>query len=508
MAIPFRNPYGDEEDPQQWLSGSSPVAAAPPPGPPLTMTQSEFDAPDAPSPPPPAQPPAMAVPGPADATRPAAVIDPAVRERLGGAVVQPNPYAAPPAAADDPDRTLRMIDAGLQGIGGKAWDSRFWDKRSADRKASSATARLRDPQSPESIHRRQVLSRMLGYQPAELEGLSAADLQNFDPGKAAVSLAMARARSEEAKQTAAAKEAADTKKLTEQRSYDQTKSAEQRGYDEDKWADQNAVTSGQQDERARTIAGVSTARATDQALLADDLTRKRQIAEEERRAKTTAATEDRKAKAETDALISPEELERSNEFIEVPNKTLFRQAISNRRLTGKAIDTVKAANRGVGIVKKLAETKAEFDALSLADKASSSKGRALIRRYEAHKQEYAGVIAAVSGSNSVETHKESMDLVPDILNPYGADGIEALYSPIETNVEGSLSAYGMKLNPKGRSAGAAPHAAAAHHGAPAGPSPQPAPAGGVRVRDPKTGRTGAYRGTAKEAAADGLEVVQ
>lgn len=324
MAIPF---YSDEDEEARRWPGPSPVAAAPGPAavmpphmqfsleetepapaprpaPPLTMTADEFGLDDEPAP-------AMTAP-----------------------VAPPAPAPAPVArsAPDaDPDRTLRLIDAGLQGLGGKDWDSRFWDKRSAKRATDTRNATLQDPNSPESIHRRQVLSRMLGYKPAELEGLSAADLQGFDPGKAAISLAMARSRSAEAKQTADAKAAADA-----------AKSTEQRGYDEDKWAQQNAITSAQQDDRSRTMAGINTARATDQTLLTDRLARERQEAHDKRAAERQQDRDKRSAATRA----GEKEVQDTQEYASKLETTGIPQARSNIDVVRGMVREARARNGG------------------------------------------------------------------------------------------------------------------------------------------------------------------
>lgn len=146
------------------------------------------------------------------------------------------------------------------------------------------------------------------------------------------------------------------------------------------------------------------------------------------------------------AGLSAEGIARANPGLEVSDSSLLQQAMKTRQINQKTLDDIKAANRGSEIVERLHDTAATYQSLIKNDPTAITSPQAaeLRRQYKAHAEEYAGVIGRVSGNASITSHKEALDLVPDIHNPYATDGIRGLWSPLEANINGNLGAIGIK----------------------------------------------------------------
>ena len=146
------------------------------------------------------------------------------------------------------------------------------------------------------------------------------------------------------------------------------------------------------------------------------------------------------------AGLSAEGIARANPGLEVSDSKLLQQAMKTRQINQKTLDDIKAANRGSEIVERLHDTAATYQALIKNDPTAIASPQAaeLRRQYKAHAEEYAGVIGRVSGNASITSHKEALDLVPDLHNPYATDGIRGLWSPLEANINGNLGAIGIK----------------------------------------------------------------
>lgn len=144
--------------------------------------------------------------------------------------------------------------------------------------------------------------------------------------------------------------------------------------------------------------------------------------------------------------LSAEGIARANPGLEFGDQSLLQQALKTRTVNQKTMDDIKAANRGSEIVERLHDTADAYQQLIKADPSAIAGPQAaeLRRQYKAHAQEYAGVIARVSGNTSIHSHDEALSLVPDIHNPYAIDGIKGLWSPLEANINGNLGAIGAK----------------------------------------------------------------
>lgn len=166
--------------------------------------------------------------------------------------------------------------------------------------------------------------------------------------------------------------------------------------------------------------------------------------------------------------LSAEGIARANPGLDIADPQLLQQAMKTRQVNQKTLDDIKAANRGGEIVQRLHDTAETYQALITNDPAAIASPQAaeLRRQYKAHAEEYAGVIGRVSGNNSLTSHKEAMDLVPDLHNPYATDGIKGLWSPLEANINGNLGAIGIRAKPPAFLAGGQTQPGAAAPGAP------------------------------------------
>jgi hypothetical protein len=149
------------------------------------------------------------------------------------------------------------------------------------------------------------------------------------------------------------------------------------------------------------------------------------------------------------AGLSAEGLMRANQGLDVADPQLLQQAMKTRQINQKTLDDIKAANRGAEIVQRLHDTAETYQSLITNDPTAIAGPQAaeLRRQYKAHAEEYAGVIGKVSGNNSLTSHKEALDLIPDLHNPYATDGIKGLWSPLEANINGNLGAIGIRAKP-------------------------------------------------------------
>lgn len=149
------------------------------------------------------------------------------------------------------------------------------------------------------------------------------------------------------------------------------------------------------------------------------------------------------------AGLSADGIARANPGLNVSDPGLLQQALKTRYVNQKTMDDIKAANRGSEIVERLHDTADAYQQMVKADPSSIAGPQAaeLRRQYKAHAQEYAGVIAKVSGNASLRSHDEALSLVPDIHNPYAVDGIKGLWSPLEANINGNLGAIGISAKP-------------------------------------------------------------
>lgn len=193
--------------------------------------------------------------------------------------------------------------------------------------------------------------------------------------------------------------------------------------------------------------------------------------------------------------LDAETLQRDNPNLDFGDGEQLNRALKTRGINQKTLDDIKAANRGTEIIDRLHETAKQYQDLGVEDKLGP-KGAELRRQYDAHAEEYAGVLGKLTGTSSESTRREALNLVPDIHNPYALHGIKGLWSSIEANANGNLQAIGGRATPPTfmRSSGAAQRANR--------PAPKPA------APSPSGGGVGAFVTRPKKPKASGLPTME
>jgi hypothetical protein len=437
----------------------------------------------------------------------------------------------PSGRAPRSDNTgLAFADAFLSGIAEEDFDHQYWqgledrkDKKAATAKKEAELAEQKrialeeaDPNSQRSQQARAVhmgMLRQLGVEDDVLSAFSAKDINELPKGNIMMKIAEVRARV-----------AADASEMERKAQEAEAK----RKYDEEQWAQRNAITSEQAMERARTMSGMSSGRMVQSALLHDDLARQRAAEEEQRR----IAAEERKRAAEG----KPDPENYSLPGTVVVDRARLKQTVTDDVQRRKLEDAVSSFRTMQESLKQMQDLRRKHG-IEVANES-------VISQYNTARNNYMAGQAVLAGTGVINPGEREIfvESLPDIsgstkdfkaLMPGSGDPVLKALEGTEKAVFGGINARlatfgGVRLGPAGNAGNGSSHDRASQplatdvdgdgivtvhdimpqkpRGKKSGAKPTGAPAG-VRIRDPKTGKTGSFHGTAQEAQAAGYEVI-
>lgn len=519
---PFLPGYADQYDPEQvgapLVRPPTPVAAQP--------------AADAPEELPPAPPPAIARP----ALDPdlAGFLQRGKRPQFDWSQTAP----APGQQTEDPNRSLKVVDAiasGLSGMrpGGRGhqYDTGYWQgvDQERERKAMQARAAVEaDPSSEPSAAARRSMApalKSMGLTDEEIGTLSAADIKKLGAGNVVMGLVQARqkAQAELAKQKA-------------------TLDAEDRKLKHDQqMADYTGNTPETKKEIAALQGGMVGQREMQQAVLASNLGLRNQQAmadlNEQNRVAAEARAEQRKIdeenrrhayeeahpKAGAGEPLRVEDLEGTGWKVDDPASA--QRIVNKRSLTKEVLPQLTDARTALESLDKLIANRekygsdparwdpkvAEENDLYMATVKQNYKSAMKMPNTDASEAELKHLFPdpnAVTGKGfggTVQGLGAAIGVANDpVLEELRAARAEAAHNLTAKIPIPSLRYIGSGKYKANASAG---EGAGAEQGVPAASAaPPPGAPKGVRVRDPKTGRTGTLKPGAP--VPDGLEVIQ
>ena len=179
---------------------------------------------------------------------------------------------------------------------------------------------------------------------------------------------------------------------------------------------------------------------------------------------------------------------------------VFDEAKNGRGKVAFNRDTAQAAILK-SAARKLEELRARYENTPITD---LSKINELRSAYDIATAKAVGAFSALSGENNQAASDRARSHIPSLFSPMSESGLAGMDEVVQEVIDKKMGIYGLR----GRSGASAPSDGGGRiNGAPRAEGLGGSPSG-VKIRDPKTGRTGRFQGTAEEARAAGYEVAR